>query len=112
MSTAALEVSLSSAFEPLGATHFKPKPARLESVDLLRGAIMIIMALDHVRDYVSGFPYNPLDLSHTTAALFFTRWITNYCAPIFLFLAGVGAFLSLGRGKNKRDLSHFLLTRG
>jgi uncharacterized membrane protein len=90
----------------------KPKPTRLESVDLLRGAIMIIMALDHVRDYVSGFPYNPLDLSHTTTALFFTRWITHFCAPLFMFLAGTGAFLSLGRGKSKSDLSYFLITRG
>src|SRR4051812_9986532 len=83
-------------------TFSQPKAARLESVDLLRGAIMIVMALDHVRDYVSGFPYNPLDLAHTTPALFFTRWITHYCAPVFIFLGGIGAFLSLGRGKSKR----------
>ena len=91
---------------------FVPKPARLDSVDLLRGAVMIIMALDHVRDYVSDFPYSPTDLNHTTPALFFTRWITHFCAPIFIFLAGTGAFLSLGRGKTKHELSRFLLTRG
>src|SRR5512133_2630377 len=79
------------------------KPARLDSVDFLRGAVMIIMALDHVRDYVSGFPYSPTDLNHTTPALFFTRWITHFCAPIFIFLAGTGAFLSLGRGKSKPE---------
>src|SRR3954467_12784633 len=94
------------------APAYVSKPARLESVDLLRGGIMIIMALDHVRDYVSGFPYSPTDLSHTTPALFFTRWITHFCAPIFIFLAGTGSFLSLGRGKTTRELSRFLLTRG
>jgi uncharacterized membrane protein len=92
--------------------NFQHKPARLDSVDLLRGGIMIIMALDHVRDYVSGYPYSPTDLSHTTPALFFTRWITHFCAPIFIFLAGTGSFLSLGRGKTTRELSRFLLTRG
>ena len=94
------------------ATVFVSKPARLDSVDFLRGGIMIIMALDHVRDYVSGFPYSPTDLAHTTPALFFTRWITHFCAPIFIFLAGTGSFLSLGRGKTTRELSRFLLTRG
>ena len=90
----------------------QPKPARLESVDLLRGGIMIIMALDHVRDYVSGFAYSPTDLAHTTPGLFFTRWITHFCAPLFIFLAGTGSFLSLGRGKSLHELSHFLVTRG
>lgn len=88
------------------------KAARLESVDLLRGGVMIIMALDHVRDYVSGFLFSPLDLNHTTLALFFTRWITHFCAPLFMFLAGTGAYLSLGRGKSTHDLSRFLLSRG
>src|SRR3954462_6554264 len=94
------------------APAYVSKPARLESVDLLRGAVMIIMAPDHVRDYVSGFAYSPTDLAHTTPALFFTRWITHFCAPIFIFLAGAGAFLSLGRGKSLSDLSRFLLSRG
>ena len=87
---------------------YTSKPARLESVDLLSGAIMIIMALDHVRDYVSGFAYSPTDLAHTTPALFFTRWITHFCAPIFIFLAGTGSFLSLGRGKSLSDLQRVL----
>jgi uncharacterized membrane protein len=104
---------LSPAPAPVSrAPAFVSKPARLESVDLLRGAIMIIMALDHVRDYVSGFAYSPTDLAHTTPGLFFTRWITHFCAPIFIFLAGTGSFLSLGRGKSLRELSRFLLTRG
>src|SRR3954463_9787738 len=97
---------------PSPAAVFISKPARLESVDLLRGAVMIIMALDHVRDYVSGFPYSPTDLAHTTLGLFFTRWITHFCAPIFIFLAGTGSFLSLGRGKTTRELSRFLISRG
>jgi uncharacterized membrane protein len=116
MSSSVLDVALPSNGTPTRASAtapaFQHKPARLESVDLLRGGIMIIMALDHVRDYVSGFAYSPTDLAHTTPALFFTRWITHFCAPIFMFLAGTGSFLSLGRGKTKGDLSRFLLTRG
>ena len=74
---------------------------------------MIIMALDHVRDYFhnSAFVYNPTDLSQTTAAIFFTRWITHFCAPVFVFLAGTSAYL-YGAKKNKSSLSFFLFTRG
>src|SRR5438477_7345280 len=79
----------------MGATepHAAPmRPDRLESVDLLRGLVMIIMALDHVRDFW-GAPsiLDPTNLEKTWPALFFTRWITHYCAPNFIFLAGVGA---------------------
>ncbi len=88
-----------------------PKP-RLDSVDFLRGAVMIVMALDHTRDFFSYYRFDPLDLTRTTAALFFTRWITHYCAPVFVFLAGAGAFLSTSRGKTKPELAKFLLTRG
>lgn len=89
------------------------KPKRVESIDLLRGVVMIIMALDHVRDYFhnSAFVFSPTDLSHTDAALFFTRWITHFCAPIFVFLAGISAHL-YGAKKNKAALSFFLFTRG
>src|SRR5262245_27261087 len=89
------------------------KPDRLEAVDLLRGTIMIIMALDHVRDFW-GAP-NILDatnLKTTWPALFFTRWITHFCAPNFIFLAGVGAFLSGSPGHSKRETAWLLLTRG
>jgi uncharacterized membrane protein len=87
---------------------------RLESVDLLRGLAIVIMALDHVRDFFSHdlLYFSPTDLTKTTAALFLTRWITHFCAPIFCFLAGTGAFLSFGRGKTKSELANFLVTRG
>ena len=87
---------------------------RIQSVDALRGAIIIIMALDHVRDYTSAaaMSFSPSDLSRTTAALFFTRWITHFCAPVFAFTAGIGAFFWLQHGHTKSQLSRFLLTRG
>ncbi len=89
------------------------KSARIESIDLLRGIVMIIMALDHVRDYfhADAFLYNPLDLGQTNVPLFFTRWITHLCAPVFVFLAGTSAFL-VGVRKGKKELSAFLLKRG
>src|SRR5687767_7121821 len=89
------------------------KSARIESIDLLRGIVMIVMALDHVRDYfhADAFLYNPLDLDKTNILLFFTRWITHFCAPVFVFLAGTSAFL-VGSRKSKKELSTFLLTRG
>ena len=89
------------------------KTIRVQSIDLLRGLVMIIMALDHVRDYFhyDAFLYSPTDLSQTSAPLFFTRFITHYCAPVFVFLAGASAYLS-GTKKSKKDLSSFLFTRG
>lgn len=88
------------------------KPARLNSVDLLRGIAMVVMALDHTRDFFHTARFDPLDLTQTTPLLFITRWITHHCAPAFVFLAGTGAFLSLSRGKTTSELSRFLLTRG
>ena len=85
---------------------------RLDSVDLLRGLVIVLMTLDHVRDFLSSDRADPMDLTATYPALFLTRWITHYCAPIFVFLAGTGAFLSGSRGRGKKDLSWFLLTRG
>ncbi|HEX8107230.1 MAG TPA: heparan-alpha-glucosaminide N-acetyltransferase domain-containing protein [Kofleriaceae bacterium] len=88
-----------------------PAPrVRIESVDLTRGIIMIVMALDHVRDFLA-VPANPTNLATTTPALFFTRWITHVCAPVFCLLTGVGARLSLGR-KSRAELARFLWTRG
>jgi uncharacterized membrane protein len=92
-----------------------PRPDRLESVDLVRGLVMIVMALDHVRDFFSNLLYHDvtnLDSEKTTTALFLTRWVTHYCAPTFIFLAGTSAYLAGTRGKSKPELAWFLFTRG
>ena len=73
---------------------------------------MVLMALDHTRDFLSYARPAPEDVAHTSAALFFTRFITHYCAPVFAFLAGTGAFLSTRRGKSLKQLSWFFFTRG
>jgi uncharacterized membrane protein len=73
---------------------------------------MVLMALDHVRDYFSNAHVDVTDLAQTTPALFLTRWVTHFCAPVFIFLAGTSAFLSRGRGKTSAELSRFLLKRG
>jgi uncharacterized membrane protein len=87
---------------------------RVDSVDLLRGIIMVIMMLDHTRDFVhfQSTLFDPTNVARTTPILFFTRWITHFCAPLFVFLAGTGAYFQFLRGKPKRELSWFLITRG
>lgn len=89
------------------------KSTRIESIDLLRGLVMVIMALDHVRDYFhyGAFYIDPTNLETTTPFLFFTRFITHYCAPVFVFLAGTSAML-YGSKKKKPELFKFLFTRG
>jgi uncharacterized membrane protein len=84
---------------------------RVESVDVVRGVIMILMALDHTRDFFGMPGLNPTDMTSTTPALFLTRWVTHFCAPVFFLLTGTGAYLSLQR-KSPGELSRFLLTRG
>lgn len=86
---------------------------RITSIDLLRGLVMILMALDHTRDFfhIDAWTKDPLDPETTSLALFFTRWITHYCAPVFVFLAGSSAFLQ-SLYKSKPELSVFLISRG
>ncbi|HEX4581747.1 MAG TPA: heparan-alpha-glucosaminide N-acetyltransferase domain-containing protein [Acidobacteriaceae bacterium] len=107
---------MSSAAPAIPATAMPPTAAvrssRIVSVDILRGLVMMIMALDHVRDYFSGVPYPAEDLSHTSVALFLTRVVTHFCAPVFFLLAGTGAYLSLSRGRSLGQVSYFFLTRG
>jgi uncharacterized membrane protein len=94
-----------------------PKPtasSRVNSIDFVRGAVMVIMALDHVRMYFGAGTWysSPTDLATTTPLLFFTRWITHFCAPVFLFLAGASAFLYGQRKKSPSQTALFLFTRG
>jgi len=87
--------------------------SRLVSIDVLRGLVMVIMALDHSRDFLSSALFDATDLTRTTPLLFFTRWITHFCAPIFVWLAGTGAYLSIANGSRDRyQLARFLFTRG
>ena len=84
------------------------KPPRLVSVDMLRGIIMVIMALDHVRDYFTNVHFDPIDLTQTTVALFFTRWITHFCARVVVFLAErvhSVPLLAASRSRSSRDSS-------
>lgn len=85
------------------------KPKRIESIDLLRRVVMIIMALDHVRDYFhrDAFFYSPTNLTQTSGVLFFTRFITHYCAPVVVSLAGISACLN-GAKKSTRSLAAYL----
>ncbi len=86
--------------------------SRIESIDCLRGIVAAIMTLDHVRGTIHNVGYAPTDLVHTSVILFITRWITHFCAPIFVFLAGVSIYLSLKRGKTKKEMSKHLINRG
>ncbi len=89
------------------------KSKRIQSIDVLRGLVMVIMALDHVRDYfhLGALVSDPLDLETTTPILFMTRFVTHFCAPVFIFLTGTSASL-YGQSRSKKDLSKFLFTRG
>ncbi len=99
-------MSISATVEPV-----VNKRVRIESIDVVRGVIMILMAIDHTRDFFGVPGANPTNLASTTVPLFFTRWITHFCAPVFFLLTGTGAYLAL-RKKSERELSRFLFTRG
>jgi uncharacterized membrane protein len=88
------------------------RTARLASVDVLRGVVMVLMALDHTRDYFSGPSFPPENLAHTSGLVFLTRWVTHFCAPVFFLLAGTGACLAVKSGKPIPQVSRFLWTRG
>jgi len=98
--------------EGLRLPDAKIRRSRLACVDLLRGVAMLLMALEHTRDFFTGVRFAPEDLAHTSGPLFFTRWASHFCAPIFFFLAGTGGYLSLARGKSVAEVSRFFWTRG
>jgi uncharacterized membrane protein len=86
---------------------------RIQSIDFLRGVVMVLMAIDHSRTFLhrSFYEFNAENLKRTTPVLFFTRWITHFCAPVFIFLVGVSAYLMLKKTNDKKGVSIFLITR-
>jgi uncharacterized membrane protein len=106
-------------FDPTPAAKPAPQPQRpavarprLDSVDRLRGLVMVLMALDHVRDFFGDMTFYALDLTKTNVALYFTRWISHFCAPTFVFLTGVGTALYGSRGRSTGQVSWYLFSRG
>jgi uncharacterized membrane protein len=91
----------------------KGRVQRIDSIDLLRGLVMIVMALDHARyPYFTNLRISPEDVEHSFLALFLTRWVTHFCAPLFFLLAGTGAYLSVVNGRTIKEVSGFLWKRG
>lgn len=105
--------AMSTITSPLETRTGSKTIYRNQAIDILRGTVMIVMALDHVRDFLheDAMTENPLDFATTTPVLFLTRWITHFCAPIFLFLSGISAWLS-GQRRSRGELSAFLIKRG
>jgi uncharacterized membrane protein len=100
-------VAVGSRESPLQTGH-----SRFDAIDLVRGVVMVLMALDHTRGFFMRQDLNPLDLENPSLAWYFTRWVTHFCAPVFVFLAGTGAFLYGSRGRTRLQLAWFLLSRG
>jgi uncharacterized membrane protein len=92
------------------ATPFAP--TRIGSIDVVRGLVMVVMALDHVRDWVTIVRFPPEDLSRSSVALFATRWVTHFCAPTFFLLAGLGIGILMQRQTRPAEMTRYLLTRG
>jgi len=100
-----------AALDPVAATGTGPR-SRLESIDILRGLVMVFMALDHVKHNFMAEPFDPMNPDVTTFGYYMTRWITHFCAPAFCFLMGTGAYLAGRRGKTTAELFWFLFSRG
>ncbi|MCU0429917.1 MAG: heparan-alpha-glucosaminide N-acetyltransferase domain-containing protein [Cytophagaceae bacterium] len=95
--------------------NLKPSASpRIDSLDLVRGIVMVLMLLDHARDFFHQYAmvYQPEDLTQTTPIIFFSRWVTNFCAPAFVFLAGISAYLYQQKGRSRKDVQRFLISRG
>jgi uncharacterized membrane protein len=103
---------LPAAEPPAVSAPSRATLSRVQAVDVVRGLVMVIMALDHVRDFWSPTPIRPEDMEHTTMLLFFTRWITHFCAPTFVFLSGVSIWLYQRKQGSRGATSRYLLTRG
>ncbi|MFC7671235.1 DUF1624 domain-containing protein [Hymenobacter humi] len=96
----------------MAASPLEPGQKRVQAVDVVRGVVMVIMALDHIREFWSPMLMRAEDVAHASAALFFTRWVTHFCAPTFVFLSGVSIWLSARKHLSKARTSRFLLSRG
>jgi uncharacterized membrane protein len=106
MGTRLSEQAIEAGYAPPATVESSTRTSRIQSLDLMRGVVMVLMAIDHVRVY-SGVP-----AGGQTAGVFFTRWITHFCAPSFVFLAGTAAFFHGSKLGDRRALTRFLVTRG
>ena len=105
--------SMAKCVTDSGVTLEKPKPSRLDSIDCLRGLVMILMALDHVRDFFSDRLFlDATDLTTTTPANFLTRWVTHFCAPTFIFLAGTAAYQTGWRWGITNQATKYVINKG